>query len=336
MAGRRAGSGPGRPSAGSLALSPPMTMYITRPLRPADVPGCVSLLRAGGARGALLDGALLARLLAERRLIARAVEETTAAGDRRLRACGLSALLMPAAAEAAARGEIPDLVETGLASCRGAAPMLPDRSLAGTLCAANRLHMLVLDFSIDGAPDCAVEDVTALVHNAFVQAHAGYGLRSLLAEVRPWEPKAEAYRASLLAMGCRPAPPAADGSQVMALNADQIAGQPFHLLQPLFLRRAPQLHLTPALQDALELACLGFDDGAIARQLNVSLHTVHKRWRAIYARAAEALPALHRERPRLTADALAVRGAEKRRRLVEYARSHPEELRPWSAVRRHG
>jgi DNA-binding CsgD family transcriptional regulator len=313
-----------------------MTMLTTRPLRPADVPACASLLRAGGARGALLDHVLLARLLAERRLIARVVEEATAAGGCRLRGCGLSALLAPEAAESAARGEIPGLVETALASCRGDSPLLLDRSRAGALCTANRLHMLVLDFGIDSAPDCAVEEVTALLHNAFIQAHSGYGVRSVLAEVRPWELKAEAYRASLLAMGCRPAPPAADGSQVMALHADQIAGQPFHLLQPLFLRRAPRLRLTPALQDVLELACLGFDDGAIAQQLHVSLHTVQKRWRAIYARAAETLPALLRERPRVTADASAVRGAEKRRRLVEYARTHPEELRPWSAGRRHG
>ncbi len=313
-----------------------MTMLTTRPLRTADAPACVSLLRAGGARGMLLDGALLARLLAERRLIGRAVEESTAAGHRRLRACGLSAPLMPETAEAAARGKIPGLVETALASCRGDSPLLPDRALAGALRAANRLHMLVLDFGIDSAPDFAVEEVTALLHNAFTQAHSGYGLRSLLAEVRPWEAKAEGYRASLLAMGCRPAPPAADGSQVMALHADQIAGQPFHVLQPLFLRRAPRLRLTTALQDVLELACLGFDDGAIAKELNVSLHTVHKRWRAIYARAAETLPALLRERPRAAADASAVRGAEKRRRLVEYTRNHPEELRPWSAGRRHG
>jgi len=72
-----------------------------------------------------------------------------------------------------------------------------------------------------------------------------------------------------------------------------------------------------------------FDDAAIATALSVSLHTVHKRWQAIYARAAEALP----EVLGATAaghDMAGVRGVEKRKLLVEFARAHPQELRPWA------
>lgn len=308
-----------------------MSIFAFRPLRPADVPACVALLRAEGARGALVDAALLARLLAERRLLARAFEERDAAGRAVLRGCGISALLEPEAAERAAVGGVGDLVEASLASCGGDAPLLPDRPRVAQLNRAQRLHMLILDFVVDDSPGAPVEAVTALAHSAFVQAHSGYGLRSLLGVVRPWERKADAYRASLLAMGCRRLAAAADGTELLILDAEQIAAQPFHLLQPLFLRRAPRLGLTPAQQDLLELACLGFDDEAIASELNVSLHTVFKRWRAIYARAAEALPALLRAAA--GNGAAGVRGGEKRKLMVEFVRAHPEELRPWPARR---
>jgi len=289
------------------------------------------MLRAEGARGALLDAALLARLLVERRLIARAFEETAVTGRSVLRGCGLSALLEPEVAERAAAGGVEDLVEAALESCRGHAPLLADRSRVAQLNAARRLHMLILDFVIDASPAAPVESVTALAHTAFVQAHGGYGLRSLLGVVRPWERKADAYRASLMAMGCRPAPAAADGTETMFLDAEQIARQPFHLLQLLFLHREPRLGLTAAQRDLLELAGMGFDDAAIATELSVSLHTVYKRWRAIYARAAEVLPAVVGA---AGTGADGVRGTEKRKLLVEFARAHLEELRPWSPRRR--
>ncbi len=304
-----------------------MSILTFRPLRPADVPHCVALLRNEGARGALLDASLLARLLAERRLIARAFEEVGPHGRTALRGCGLSGLLEPEDAECAAAGGVDDPVEAALDSCRGSGPRLLDRNRIAQLNRAQRLHMLVLGFVVDTSSDAPTDAVTAVAHTAFMQAHSGYALRSLLGVVRPWERKADAYRASLLAMGCRPSVAGADGTEVMVLYAEQIAGQPYHLLQTLFVRRAPRLKLTPAQQDLLELASLGFDDAAIAAELHVSLHTIYKRWRAIYARASEAAPAVIDA----ASSVAGTRGAEKRKRLVEFARAHPEELRPWAA-----
>lgn len=309
-----------------------MSIFAFRPLRPDDLPAAVTLLRAEGARGSLLDMALLARLLAERRLIARVFEETDGHGRTFLRGCGLSALLEPELAERAATGAVDDVVEAALASCRGTAPALLDRPRVAQMNRAQNLHMLVLNFVVDASPGAPVQAVTALAHTAFVQAHSGFGLRSLLGVVRPWERKAADYRASLLAMGCRAAPMAADGTQVFCLEAEQIERQPFHLLQPLFLRRPPRVGLSPAQQDLLELASLGFDDPAIASELDVSLHTVHKRWRAIHVRVAETLPSI--VGAALAGNGAAgVRGAEKRTLIVEFVRAHPEELRPWPSSR---
>ncbi len=301
-----------------------------RPLRAVDVAACAALLRAEGVRGALLDEPLLVRLLAERRLVARVFEETAGAGPATVRGCGLSALIAPEAAASAAREDAGDFVDRLLASCRDAAPQLLDRARTAELNRAGRLHMVVLSFALGESDAARIAAVTAVAHSAFLNAHSGYGLDSLIGVLRPWERKAAEYRASLIAMGCRPQPASRlDGSQVFVLDAAQIARHPYHVLQGLFVRRTPQLALTAAQQDLLELACHGFDDAAIAADLGVTLHTVHKRWRAIYARVADALPGLLA--CPVEPAAHAGRGLEKRKRLVEYARHHPEELRPWPA-----
>jgi len=308
-----------------------MSLLAFRPLRASDVAACVALLRAEGARGALLDATLLVRLLAERRLVARVFEETGAAAGGTVRGCGLSALIPPAAAARAADPDAGDFVDRLLNSCRGPAPDLLDRAQVAVLNRRGALHMVVLDFVVDERDGDQVAALTALAHSAFIAAHSGYALNSLIGVLRPWERKAAGYRASLVAMGCREAPASrVDGSQVFALDAAQIAAHPYHVLQGLFLRRAPRLALTAAQQDLLELALHNFDDAAIAAELGVTLHTVHKRWRAIYERVGDALPGL-------LAEAAAPvtrsgRGLEKRKRIVEYARHHPEELRPWSAA----
>ncbi|MCS7102213.1 MAG: hypothetical protein NZL99_11000 [Burkholderiaceae bacterium] len=303
-----------------------MSVLSYRPLAAVDLPGCVALLRDEGARGALLDIALLTRALRERRLIARAFVESTGGGQRRLRGCGLSALIEPEFAQAMLRGGLPDPVETVLVSCGRGPPLLANHARVAELNRAQRLYMLVLDFALDADEDAHSAALTALAHAAFLQAHCGYGLCALLAVVRPWERKAKEYRASLAAMGCRALTPAADASQVFELTAEHIAQHPFHLLQALFVRRRPRLGLTPAQQDLLELATFGWDDREIARGLGISPHTVHKRWRAIYERAS-LLPALA---PAGAAEGSGRRGTEKRRLLVEYARAHPEELRPYA------
>jgi DNA-binding CsgD family transcriptional regulator len=302
-----------------------------RPMRAADVTAGTALLSAEGARGALVDAALLRRLLGEHRLVARVVEEADAADGATLRACGLSARIDPATAARATQAEHGDFVEWLLRSCHGPAPPLLDRAATGALRRDGRLHMVVLGFAIDASDPAEVPAVTAMLHSAFMAAHSGYGLESLIGVVRPWERKAAGYRSSLLAMGCRAGPVSrVDGSQACVLDAAQIARQPFHVLQGLYTRRPPRWMLSGAQQDMLELAVHGSDDAAIAAALGITLHTVHKRWRAIHARAGDALPGLLPAPPAPPA----ARGPDKRKRLVEYARQHPEELRPWPAARR--
>jgi DNA-binding CsgD family transcriptional regulator len=89
---------------------------------------------------------------------------------------------------------------------------------------------------------------------------------------------------------------------------------------------AARLGFTRAEQQLLRQAILGYTDVELARRLEVALPTVKNRWRALYDRLGHIAPELVVEIDGSSNPA--VRGQEKRRRLVDYVRPHPEELRP--------
>lgn len=299
-----------------------------RPLLPGDLAGCVALAKADGARGPLLDAALLDDLLDRHLLIGRVIERRQR-DLARICGYGLSALVEPTIVAAARRGPQPDLVASLLVDAAARKPCLLDRRDGAHLGRRGTREMLVLNFAVEAGADS--EAAIATLHTAFVEAHGGYGLAGLTAEIRPWERKSESYKASLRAMGCAEGGvDARTGTQIFWLEASFVQAQPFHLLQQLFTNRAPILELSPALRDVLELACLGYDDVAIAAALGIAVDTVRKRWRKIYERVAERAPLIFAagSRHRTPADARGTRGPEKRRAVVEFARLHLHELRP--------
>lgn len=177
-----------------------------RPLLSRDLPRCVELARLDGARGPLLDAPLLDRLLDKGLLIGRVIEERSATTSNAIvRGYGLSALVRPEAAGSARASQIPDLVARLLCDAAGIGSPFLDRRNASSLGPRGTRHMLVLNFAIDASAEDK-ENVTALLHAAFIEAHSGHALASLTTEVRPWESKAETYRQSLRAMGCGEAP----------------------------------------------------------------------------------------------------------------------------------
>lgn len=309
----------------------PGTLLLVRPFLTRDLEPCAELAHKDGARGPLLDPTLLARIHARHQLIGRVIEVRGQDGRLRVVGYGLSGLADPVLVTSAHRGEMPDFVATLLHSAAAGKRALFDRCNGAGLPARGKRCMVVLNFVIDptlhGLEDCA----TALLHAAFLEAHSGYALASLTAEVRPWEQKSAPYRASLRAMGCDESPVHPEGgTTALWLDAASIAAQRFHLLQPLFASNAPRLELSPAQREVLELAALGFEDARIAEALDVALDTIRKRWRAIHERVLDRMPELFSSSPVRDAGSRnrAVRGPEKRRTLVEFARTHPEELRP--------
>jgi hypothetical protein len=75
----------------------------------------------------------------------------------------------------------------------------------------------------------------------------------------------------------------------------------------------------------LRQAVFGYTDVELARRLQLALPTIKNRWRALYDRLGHIAPELVDEIG--CSSNQAVRGQEKRRRVLEYVRRHPEELR---------
>ena len=79
-------------------------------------------------------------------------------------------------------------------------------------------------------------------------------------------------------------------------------------------------------QSVLSLAQDGLTDAEIAVALRTSANSVRMRWRSVYARmdsrAADVLEAAS------LGNGVGSRGTEKRRRVIEFIRQNPQELRP--------
>ena len=95
----------------------------------------------------------------------------------------------------------------------------------------------------------------------------------------------------------------------------------------LFLYSPPRFYFSEKEQNLLQQAMQGATDEELASNLGLSLSSVKKRWQSIYERVAdeatELLPLL-----RGGASQNGKRGVEKKQKLLEYVRDHPEELRP--------
>jgi hypothetical protein len=91
-----------------------------------------------------------------------------------------------------------------------------------------------------------------------------------------------------------------------------------------FLYREPTLGLTPTEQELLAFALKGYSDEAIADRLSISPAAVKKRWANVFIRFADRqlLPASSNGKADQT------RGPQKRHKVLDFLRGHPEELRP--------
>ncbi|MEZ5653003.1 MAG: helix-turn-helix transcriptional regulator [Burkholderiaceae bacterium] len=89
----------------------------------------------------------------------------------------------------------------------------------------------------------------------------------------------------------------------------------------------PRFLFSRAQQRLLLYALEGRSDRELAAELAISYDTVRQTWSGVFARIEQTDPALLVERQ----EADGKRGAEKRRRVIEYVRQHMEELRPFDS-----
>lgn len=115
---------------------------------------------------------------------------------------------------------------------------------------------------------------------------------------------------------------------LLGLTKEEALAHPGSHFGGLFIYTSPRFQFSWSEQLLLHYALLGETSEDLATSLSLSAWTVKKRWHAIYERVSdvdpELLPPSIGDGPHATS-----RGAERRRRLLNYLRQHPEELRPF-------
>ena len=114
---------------------------------------------------------------------------------------------------------------------------------------------------------------------------------------------------------------------LLGLTREKAFAHPDSHLASLFIYTPPRFHFISPEQMLLQPALMGETCEDLAASLLLSPSTVKKPWHAIYERVA----AVDRELLPPIADSAhaASRGAERRRRLLNYLRQQPEEFRPF-------
>jgi DNA-binding CsgD family transcriptional regulator len=170
---------------------------------------------------------------------------------------------------------------------------------------------------------------------AFVEDMRGYRLKSaaieLWDEVLPHAISGGPYPvltdyANFFRQRGEPLPPPGRRPFLLGITRQEALAEFGRAVAPAFVETSPRLDFTRAEQQLLRQAILGYTDLELARRLKLALPTIKSRWRRIYDRVGDIVPELVVGIASLSN--VGTRGQEKRRRLLEYVRRHPEELRP--------
>jgi hypothetical protein len=196
------------------------------------------------------------------------------------------------------------------------------------------LNVFVWEIDVRPVPENDFLAIASEISTAFFKQHAGFRMKDMMAQ-HPFGP---VLRAGFQVGGWLFHDGVSGYTPLPRVEAIEAAGLPFVLgsncelahklpgswISTLFNYREPRIFFAPGEQILLLRALEGHTDDHISRELAISNSGVKKCWQAIYMRVGLRLPEL------LPDDCSngGVRGTEKKRRLLAYLRSHPEELRP--------
>ena len=188
-----------------------------------------------------------------------------------------------------------------------------------------------------------VRQVHAFMQDAFERLTRGFRYGELLLEGIGPEARRRALAAGFLERTDYagfyrerpPLPPPDVQPYLMGITREEAFGKEGSQISHFFFPPLALLDLRPGQQEVLWRALRGDSDQQIADALRVTLSAVKKRWGAIRQRFDEVLPGLLPEDegqldtlPEPGKTSRRERGPEKRGRVLEYLRDHPEELRP--------
>jgi hypothetical protein len=222
----------------------------------------------------------------------------------------------------------------------GQSPVLSARQVAAAN-TAHGLNMLILHFGLAGVASAkGPAGAIAAAQTGFRQCSTGYRLARVLQEAHAvaelpffaaggFLVKSEFDRFYAEHPGDRP-PPERRPHLMGLFRTDPECRFPGNALADLFQPTPdPRVHFSAAEQRVLIHAVLDESDEAIAQRLGISHDAVMKTWRRIHHRVTMRAPEIVEG----AADNASIRGKERRRRLLQYLRYHPEELRPFLRAR---
>jgi hypothetical protein len=157
--------------------------------------------------------------------------------------------------------------------------------------------------------------------------HVGYRIRRIFREPVA-EPEKGFVRRSIEFRLVADFPEA--GRELFLMTRESVQGMPGSVGNVLFSVREPALRLRDSDQQLLMAALRGATDQELASGLGFTLSAVKARWRSAIARVEETMPDLVRDVVNHEG-----RGAQKRHRVLDYVRSHPEELRPFDWAKKN-
>lgn len=311
----------------------------SRSLDAADIEQCVDLLRGHAAYPAEVLAMLprvWATLLRESACIGSILEWVHEHAPRTPVAFGMSVFVANATVRTACESSEPFLAARLIrAERQKASPILRPKEIR-QLNAGAGLNLIVLHYTIakGRVPSTSIPLILHASMVEFLHRHRGYRINQVIQEF--WDEIDPAYSrpgwghirnhyAAFTATSAHTQSPVRVEPVLIGLHRDEVEPNPgATIMSPLFCCGAPRLGLSEASQSLLSRALLGQTDLDLARELGIALPTVKSRWRKIYqqvaARAPDVIQQAQNER--------VSRGKEKRRHVLDYVRSHPEELLP--------
>jgi len=308
-----------------------------RPAVPADLNRCAELLPAGFRASAAVRRRLIAiwqDILASEARTFTIVEDLERPRPMNIEGFGISVFVRESFLQEFWTSPRPYLAaafyERMLA---GDDPMLTGAELAD-INATTGLNVLVLHFGLsnEDLSNPRTAQVLSVASSAFFFFHAGYRIHVLMNEV--YGPQHCAYMEQggfrLLRDFHAECPAEFKNAlpeqhpYLFALRSEWVKPGAVQPLSHLFFAAPPRIGFSALERRVLEGAILNESDLQIAERLGMSVDSVKKAWRNIYARAGREVRSLM---PPSNSDS-GIRGQEKRRHILEYVRVHPEELRP--------
>ena len=173
------------------------------------------------------------------------------------------------------------------------------------------------------------------MHQACLTLTRGYQFKELLIEAIGEAARDSALRAGFVERNCARTDHGDHHSPLnrpflMGITREEARRREGCVMGYFFVFQPPRFGFTPEQQKMLRLChrLPESSDEALAQALGEPPATVKNWWRAIYGRMMDADPDL------LPIRESGARGLEKKRRVLQYLREHPEELRPYQPRRR--